>query len=98
MLKKIILSIAGLILIVGFLHNKKPLPDFVSYESPVYEVQSDDVHLFKDTTYVNDAGVRSSDQEIFDEIFRMIDESQHYILIDLFFYSDFTGIETSAYR
>jgi phosphatidylserine/phosphatidylglycerophosphate/cardiolipin synthase-like enzyme len=98
MLKKTLLLFLGLILIVGFFHNKKSLPDFVSYESPIYDVQSSDVHFFQDTTYVDNKGARHSDQEIFDEIFRMIDESQQYILIDLFFYSDFTGVETSSYR
>ncbi|MFT7507170.1 MAG: phosphatidylserine/phosphatidylglycerophosphate/cardiolipin synthase-like enzyme [Acidimicrobiales bacterium] len=98
MLKKTLLLFLGLILIVGLFHNKKSLPDFVSYESPIYEVQSNEVHFFQDTTYVDDKGARHSDQEIFDEIFRMIDESQQYILLDLFFYSDFTGIETSSYR
>lgn len=98
MFKKILFAILGLTLVVGVYHNKKPLPDFVSYESPVYEVESGDVHFFKDVTFVDTEGVRSAEQEIFNEIFRMIDEAQQYILIDLFFYSDFTGIETASYR
>jgi HKD family nuclease len=98
MLKKILILMIGLILIIGFFHNKKPLPDYVSYQGLVHKVQSDDIHFFKDTTYIDNEGIRRSDQEIFDEIFRMIDESQQYILIDLFFYSDFTGIETTSYR
>ncbi len=53
MLKKTLLLFLGLILIVGFFHNKKPLPDFVSYESPIYEVQPSDIHFFQDTTSVD---------------------------------------------
>lgn len=58
----------------------------------------DDVHFFADTTFVDGDDERYSEQEIFTEIFRMIDEATQYIVLDLFFYSDFTGVEDFSYR
>ncbi len=98
-MKNKLLLITLLVLIaVGTFHNKKELPAQVSYESPVYQTNSEDLHFLKDITYVDAEGVRTSEQEIFDEIFRMIDEANEYILIDLFLYNDFTGTEASSYR
>jgi phosphatidylserine/phosphatidylglycerophosphate/cardiolipin synthase-like enzyme len=56
------------------------------------------VHFFADRTYVDLQGVRRSDQQIFNEALRMIREAEQYILLDMFFYSDFSGIATTTYR
>ena len=56
------------------------------------------VEFFSDETFVDADGVRSANQEIFDEVFRMIDEAEHYVLLDVFLYNNFTGTETSVYR
>lgn len=87
-----------LVVTVGIYHNNKSLPDGISLAGETYQVASEDVHFLQDVTFVDSDDNRESEQEIFDEVFRMIDEAQAYILIDLFFYSDFTGVETSSYR
>ena len=92
------LTLLLLVICVGIYHNNKPLPEGVSHEGDVYQVPSEDIEFFSDITFVDSEDVRSSEQEIFDELFRMIDEANEYILIDLFFYSDFIGVETSSYR
>ncbi len=70
----------------------------VSYESEVYEVPANRVQFLEDRTFLNSDGERVSEQEIFDTLFTMIDEADSYILIDLFLFNDFTGIETTSYR
>lgn len=44
-----------------------------------------------DLTYQNSSGKRVSDQEIFDQIFTLIDQSKEYILIDMFLFNDYMG-------
>lgn len=98
MTKKIFLVIVIWLLIVMVYQTHKALPENVHYVSPSYNIPASDISFFKDTTYINSLSERESEQEIFDEVFRMIDGATNYILIDLFFYSNFTGVETTAYR
>lgn len=98
MYKKITLIFLGVLVIVGVYHMLKPLPEHVNYAGEVHTVPVSSVQFFSDVTYVNDQGDRISEQEIFDELYRMIDEANHYILVDMFFFSDFIGVETHAYR
>jgi phosphatidylserine/phosphatidylglycerophosphate/cardiolipin synthase-like enzyme len=84
--------------LVAIYQSNKALPEHVSYAGSVHTVESTDVHFFSDTTYVDFAGARESDQQIFDEMFRMIENAQEYILIDLFLFNDFNGVATTSYR
>lgn len=83
---------------VGVYNVYKPLPENIHYRSAVYPVAGEQLSFFADTTYLGVSGARESQQEIFDELFRMIAAADSYILIDMFFFSDFTGVETSSYR
>jgi phosphatidylserine/phosphatidylglycerophosphate/cardiolipin synthase-like enzyme len=74
------------------------LPEGVSVEGTVYEVSNDSVKFLEDRTYVDEDGVRQSEQEIFDEIFRMIERADKYILIDMFLFNDFLGTATTSHR
>lgn len=98
MTKKIFLGVCIWLLIVGIYHTQKALPATIGLAGPEYQVESDAVTLFADRTYVDAAGVRHSEQEIFDEIIRMIEEAEHYVLIDMFLFNDFLGSATSSYR
>jgi hypothetical protein len=83
---------------VGVYHVYKPLPYDVRYRSDIYQVSSEQLHFYSDITYQNEDGIRVSEQEIFNELFRMIDEAHSYVLIDMFFFSDFIGVESQVYR
>lgn len=98
MKRKIFVTAFTLIVIVGLYGVYKPLPKHLTIESEEYAVPSSNVHFFSDRTYVDTDGVRHSEQQIFDEIFRMIRESEHYILLDMFFFSDFLGTATTSHR
>ncbi len=98
MRKKIIRSACVLIFLVGIYHVYKPLPPQIDMVGTEYQVSPDDVHFFSDRTYINTTGERLSEQEIFDEINRMIHDAHSYVLIDMFLFNDFLGTATSSYR
>lgn len=76
----------------------KPLPSGLNAKSEIYKVPNESVHFYRDLTYVDEDGTRHSDQQIFDEVFKMIDEAESYILVDMFLYNDFLGTATSSHR
>jgi len=97
-IKKVFLLFIVLCVIVAFYHTNKALPENISYTGPVHEVASSDVRIFTDETFLDENGVRQSEQEIFDEIIRMIDDSTDYVLIDMFLFNDLLGAATTSYR
>ncbi len=98
MIKKVLTLAAFFILICGFYGALKPLPSGLSFRGTAHPVSSEHIEFFSDRTYVDDSGNRHSDQHIFNEVFRMIDGAQSYILIDMFFFSDFLGTATTSHR
>lgn len=97
-MKKFLKWILIISLIVGIYNVFKPLPDGVRVEGNIYNVPASSIHFYSDLTYVDDDGIRHSEQEIFDEIFRMIKRANNYILIDMFLYNDFLGTATESHR
>jgi len=47
------------------------------------------LQFFHDDTWVDDQGQRQVSQTIFDEVFRLIEGAQHFLLIDMFLYNDY---------
>lgn len=71
-------------------HTYKPLPLGVSYAGEMHK--TDDVQMFTDLTYADDrkgTGLQS-DLEIFDEVYRMIDEAEEFIVLDFFLFDPYT--------
>ncbi len=98
MFKKIIKIVLIVVVIVGIYGLFKPIPAGVDVASEIYNVPSSSVQFLGDMTYTDSDGIRHSDQQIFDEVFEMIDDARHYILIDMFLFNDFLGSETESYR
>ncbi len=61
-------------------------------------VPAEAVTFLVDRTYTDAAGIRHSQQEIFDAVLQMVEEADSYILIDMFLFNDFLGTATSSYR
>jgi phosphatidylserine/phosphatidylglycerophosphate/cardiolipin synthase-like enzyme len=53
------------------------------------ETTADQVRLLLDETWMDAAGQRQVDQEIFDSVFEIIDTAEQFILIDFFLVNDF---------
>jgi phosphatidylserine/phosphatidylglycerophosphate/cardiolipin synthase-like enzyme len=71
----------------------KPLPAGVSQP---YEIRAaQDIALLTDITYTNAAGVRHSEQQVFDEILRLIGQAQRAVVVDMFLFNDFTGADAA---
>ncbi|SDK84808.1 phospholipase D family protein [Lacicoccus qingdaonensis] len=92
--KKVWLSIGVLVLVfliiipltVGLFNYFKPTPENITYESDVYS--TDSVEFLYDLTYADNEGGETHEQEIFDEVYRMIEEAEEFLLIDMFLFND----------
>lgn len=92
--KKVWLSIGVLVLVfliiipltVGLFNYFKSTPENITYESEVHS--TDSVEFLYDLTYADAEGEETHEQEIFDEVFQMIDEAEEFLLIDMFLFND----------
>jgi phosphatidylserine/phosphatidylglycerophosphate/cardiolipin synthase-like enzyme len=73
-----------------------PMPKGTSFEGPLRPAQ--DVRFLADLTWVDDAGQRHVEQQIFDAIFDLIRRAEHYVVIDMFLWNDFQGDEPETTR
>ncbi|GAB6991255.1 phospholipase D family protein [Paenibacillus pini] len=83
-LSLLLLWLAGVIVY----QTHKPLPPGISYESPLYQVKQ--VKFWHDLTYRNDNGKVVSEQQIYDRINQIIDESRQFLVMDIFLFNDYT--------
>src|SRR5690554_1263087 len=86
--KRIILGIFGVIFLIMTLSlifsSMKPLPTGTSFEG---ELRSGEVEFLYDLTYQKDDNL-VMEQVIFDRIFSMIDDSEDFIILDMFLFND----------
>lgn len=85
----IIIIITLLLLVptlVGLYHYLKRTPEGISVEGEVHQV--DDIEFLYDLTYEGDDGNETHEQEIFEEVFTMIDEAEDFLVIDMFLFND----------
>jgi phosphatidylserine/phosphatidylglycerophosphate/cardiolipin synthase-like enzyme len=83
-----------LIIIIGSWNLYKPLPEGMSLEGKIYQIDENSIEFLYDLTYLDESGKRISEQEIFDRVFEMIDQAQEFILIDMFLW----GSSENSYR
>ncbi len=81
------------ILVLGYLasaiyHSYKPLPEGLDYTGPLRHA---DVKLLVDQTYIDAQGKQQMDQQIFDQILKLIGEAQSTIVLDMFLFNQETG-------
>lgn len=74
----------------------KPLPAGVGVTMPWRA--ADAVEFLADRTFVDAAGVRHSEQAIFDAAFAMIAQAHRLVLLDMFLFNDFTAAEDRILR
>ncbi|MEM1249760.1 MAG: phospholipase D-like domain-containing protein [Acidobacteriota bacterium] len=77
-----------LLLAVGLYQTNKPMPLGTSVASEPAPAR---VELLLDLTYDDAAGSKVHDQQIFDRLFRLIDEAQGFLLLDMFLFNDFAA-------
>lgn len=70
-------------------HSYKPLPKGISVASPALPVSN--VRFLADYTWVDDAGVRRTEQQIFARVFELITQAERLVVLDMFLFNDFAG-------
>jgi phosphatidylserine/phosphatidylglycerophosphate/cardiolipin synthase-like enzyme len=76
-----------LIVIIGFYHSFKSLPEGLSFEGEIRQVSEQDVEFLYDLTYADAQGKIHYEQNIFDHIFKAIDQAQRLIILDMFLWA-----------
>ncbi|MRN54219.1 phospholipase D family protein [Paenibacillus monticola] len=66
----------------------KPLPQGISYESPLYQVNH--VSFWHDLTYADGSPTGKQESQILPRILQIIGESREFLVIDLFLFNDYT--------
>ena len=74
----------------------KPLPDGVSYQGA--QLPCTDARFLCDVTGLDENGARKSEQEIFDEVFAMINRAERIVVIDMFLFNAFLCMAPNPYR
>lgn len=90
---KIVLLVFLFLYIITFIYHGflKPLPEGISYEGLVYNVSENDIDFLYDLTYLDSSGNKQTKQEIFDNVFKIVDNSDKFIVLDFFlFNSDYS--------
>lgn len=89
-----------LLVVVGvvFYDQLKPLPPGISLTGTVYDVPEEAVTFLADRTFVDQAGDRQVEQQIFDEVMRMIAGAEQYVLVDMFLFNSFQGASPEETR
>jgi phosphatidylserine/phosphatidylglycerophosphate/cardiolipin synthase-like enzyme len=94
--KLFLIGILVLLIIIGFYHGYlKNTPEDMNYKGSEIEVSEEDVYFLYDITYKDNEGNKVYEQEIFNEVFKVIDQAEEYILLDMFLFNDW--IEKDAY-
>lgn len=73
---------------IGIYQHYKPLPEGISYEGEIH--YADEIELLTDLTYNNSNNITTYDQEIFEEVFTMIEDAEDFIVIDMFLFNSYT--------
>ncbi len=74
----------------------RALPGGLDFAGSVYNASR--CAFLNDKTWVDNEGIRHSEQHIFDGVFALIEKSRRFLLLDMFLYNDFQGKELETTR
>lgn len=74
------------------------MPKGTSFSSGAYVAGPEGLKFLRDVTYINAQGQRAVKQEIYDEVFRMIEGAEKFILADIFLINSFQGEMREEHR
>ncbi len=76
----------------------KPMPPGTDIQSPSTQLPAERVRFLYDLTYADSFGQPLYEQRIFDEVFRIIDEAETFVVADFFLVNDLMGAENEIHR
>ena len=79
-------------------HTNKPMPAGTDVAAPAVAASSEQVRFLYDLTYADAFGRRHHEQRIFDEVFRIIDEADSFIVVDFFLVNELMGASGGVHR
>ena len=91
--KRFLLALLACYLAMAVYQAHKPLLEGIGQEFPVRSASA--VTLLADVTYLDAAGVRHSDQQVFDEALRLIGQARRTVVVDMFLFNDFSGTDAA---
>lgn len=91
--KRFLLALLTCYLAMAAYQVWKPLPEGIGQEFPLRSASA--VTLLTDVTYLDAAGVRHGDQQVFDEALRLIGQARRVIVVDMFLFNDFSGADAA---
>lgn len=83
---------------VGAWNTTKPMPAGTNVSTAPVVVAAADVQFLYDLTHAPPQGELLYEQRIFDEVFRIIDEAQSFIVADFFLLNEHMGAAGAAHR
>lgn len=94
--------IAGVVLAwwigLGTWHSVKPMPPGTNIASETAQLAVEDVAFLYDLTHADAYGRALHEQRIFDEVFKIIDEAETFIVADFFLVNDLMGAAEAVHR
>jgi phosphatidylserine/phosphatidylglycerophosphate/cardiolipin synthase-like enzyme len=82
--------------LTGLWHSFKPMPSGTDIATEF--VTPDEVRFLHDLSFNDGRGARHHEQQIFDEIFRIIDSAESFIVADFFLMNDLMGAADTPLR
>jgi hypothetical protein len=79
-------------------NTSKPMPAGTDVDTPPVAIDASNVQFLTDLTYNEPQGKLVHEQQIFDEVFRIIDEAETFIVADFFLFNDQSGAADAPYR
>jgi phosphatidylserine/phosphatidylglycerophosphate/cardiolipin synthase-like enzyme len=76
----------------------KPMPAGTDVSTPLIGAQAEDVQFLYDLTTARPNGAPVHEQRIFDEVFRIIDEAESFVVADFFLFNDMMGAADGVHR
>jgi hypothetical protein len=76
----------------------KPMPPGTNVSTALIGAQAEDVQFLYDLTTIAPNGAAVHEQRIFDEVFRIIDDAQSFVVADFFLFNDMMGAAEGVHR
>jgi len=77
-------------------NTTKPMPPGTDVDTQPVAVGAGDVQFLSDLTYSDAQGKQVYEQQIFDEIFRIVDGAESFVIADFFLFNDAMGAQSDT--
>ncbi len=91
-------GILGLWMLVATWNSLKPMPPGTDMQTPPLTATASDLRFLHDLSYNDPQGKPVHEQQIFDEVFAIIDAAETFIVADFFLFNDLMGADNAVFR